>query len=142
MTTNNREKGVEEQTREDMTEIDIMVDRQKHGEGIAAIAQIKQIATKEELRLQEISNRYLGGIPYERERVLCEIKVFMHQTAEGIIEAGKRFIAMKEAEKHGEWENLVRERLGMSPPTAWRFMAIARKFPPPPYTLSEGAGKF
>ncbi len=121
MTTQNKASN-------DRVEIDVLKQRQEVREGVEAHDKIKTIQTKEEQRLAEISRKYLGGVPYERDRVIGEIRAHMQQTVQNIIEAGKRLIATKEAEKHGEWDKLVEEQLGISRVTAWRLMATARKF--------------
>jgi hypothetical protein len=68
---------------------------------------------------------YLDGQIYDRVRVMEEIKFYMNQTVEGIIETGRRFIVLREKEK-GHFCKYVDE-LGVSRMTAWRFMAIAKK---------------
>lgn len=121
-------KNTIEQAIENRTEIDLLESRQATKEGMEAHTQIRQIETKEEMRLRAISDEYLGGVPYERDRVIGEVRAYMQQTVSGIIEAGRRLIALKEAEKHGDWIPLVEETLGISRVTAWRLMAIAQKF--------------
>ncbi len=131
MNTHGAEQGstdFEAEAIRDKAEIDILEKRAEVREGIEADKALRQIATKEQIRLQQIGDKYLRGQPYERERVVAEIRLYLEQTVEGMIEAGKRLIAMKEAEKHGEWIHICEERIGVSQPTAWRFMAIARKF--------------
>jgi hypothetical protein len=70
----------------------------------------------------------LGGLPYDRDRVVNEIRFYMNQTAHGIIETGKRFLALRAKEPHGKFIPLVEDELGVDYRTAARFMAIARKF--------------
>jgi hypothetical protein len=128
MATKVESRDVEEETREKMMEIEIMEDDRKLREGIAADRELRFIAVQEKIRIEEISQKYLSGEPYEKERIIGEIRTYLLQTVQGIIEAGKRLIAIKKIEKHGDWENLIHEKLGLSQPTVWRFMAIARKF--------------
>jgi hypothetical protein len=120
-------EDIVERTIKDQTEVEILEQRGEFREGLDAGKKIDALQTQEQARLQEIGDRYLGGTAYDRERVLGELRVYLNQTAQGIIETGKRLIAMKEAEKHGEWIILLEEKIGISRATAWRFMAIARK---------------
>lgn len=68
---------------------------------------------------------YLNGLPYDRVRVMDEIRFYMNQTVEGVIETGKRFIVLKMKER-GDFYRYLND-LGVSPVTAWRFMTIAKK---------------
>ncbi len=69
---------------------------------------------------------YSDGMAYDRDRVMHEIRFYMKQTVEGIIETGKRLVILKEKEEHGRFINCV-EELGIARMTAWRFMAITKK---------------
>jgi len=121
-------ENIVEQVIKDKAEVEILEQRGEFREGLDAGKKIDAMQTQEQARLQEIGDQYLGGAIYERDRVVCEIKAYLQQTVVGIIEAGKRLIAMKEAEKYGDWMGILEEKIGMSQPTAWRFMAIAKKF--------------
>jgi hypothetical protein len=68
---------------------------------------------------------YLDGQTYDRARVMSEIKIYMNQTVEGIIETGRRLICLKVKEKGNFYKCL--DDLGVAPMTAWRFMAVAKK---------------
>lgn len=69
---------------------------------------------------------YSDGQPYDKVRVIGELKSYLTETVTSIFDAGKRLIWLKEKEPHGEWEKIT-DDLGISGPTAWRMMAIARK---------------
>lgn len=142
-------KDVVEQAKEDRLEIDLAKQRQEVKEGAEARDKLAVIQTKEEKRLQEIGEKYLGGVPYERERVIGKAEAYLHQAAAGIMGAGKCFLAMKEAEKHGEWINIIEEKLKLSRVTVWRFMAAAKKLSNVSRVkhlnitgVGDGAGKF
>jgi hypothetical protein len=70
---------------------------------------------------------YSDGQPYDKVRTIGEIKFYLTETAVSIFEAGKRMIWLKDKEGHGEWARILDEELGISGPTAWRMMCIARK---------------
>lgn len=122
------EMGVVEQAKKDMQEIDEHKQRQEVKEGAEARDKLAVIQTKEQARLIEIGAKYLDGTPYEKEMVIGRAQAYLKQSVMGIIGAGKCFLAMKEAEMHGGWEDLIEKKIGISPVTVWRFMAIARKF--------------
>lgn len=96
--------------------------------GIEAEKQIKEIQAADAQRRKEVGEKYLNGMPYDEERVVGEFKVYREQTVVGLIEMGKRLIAIKEYEGYGRWEKILEDKLDMSRATAWRFMAVAKKF--------------
>ncbi|MBI4714415.1 MAG: DUF3102 domain-containing protein [Nitrospirae bacterium] len=83
------------------------------------------------LQEQEENKRlapYLGGLPYDRNRVVQEIRFYLNRSCQDMIEAGKRLIAIKEKEGWGNWIKVVENEIGVSRWTASRFMAIGKKF--------------
>ncbi|WP_290608852.1 helix-turn-helix domain-containing protein [Arsenophonus sp. ENCA] len=77
---------------------------------------------------QEVMARFGDGLPYERERIVHEARFYMAQSAEAMLEAGKRLIIIKENEPHGEFINIVTDRLGLTPTTAQRLMKASVKY--------------
>jgi Protein of unknown function (DUF3102) len=77
-------------------------------------------------RLVEIENQF-SLMPYERLRVVAEARFFMSQSAEAMLELGKRLIQMKEAEPHGDWLDCLRQ-IGIEERIARRVMRSALKF--------------
>ncbi|HGO6165950.1 TPA: DUF3102 domain-containing protein [Burkholderia cepacia] len=67
-------------------------------------------------------------LPYDRERVVQEAKFYMGQAAEAMLEAGRRLLVIKENEPHGEFIDVVQERLGIPERTARRMMQSAVKY--------------
>lgn len=67
-------------------------------------------------------------LPYDRERVVQETRFYMAQSAEAMLEAGRRLLVLKENEPYGEFEDIVRERLGMPERTAQVVMQAAAKY--------------
>ncbi len=98
---------------------------------------------------REIAERYGDGLPYDRSRVVSEARFFMAQSAEAMLELGKRLIQIKENEPHGEFVEIVEQRLGINPRTARNMMQAAIKFLAPavaekrlaPAVLALGKGK-
>jgi len=76
-------------------------------------------------------------LPYNRERLVQEARFYMAQSAEAMFEAGKRLIVLKENEPHGEFLEIVEERLGLPVRTAQRMMQSAIKYLSP--TLASKA---
>lgn len=69
---------------------------------------------------------YTDGLPYDRDRVMTEIKFFMVQTVQGFIEMGKRLVVLKEMEGHGRFYACLDE-MGIHPRSACNYMAVAKK---------------
>jgi hypothetical protein len=91
-------------------------------------AAASQAATELALRESEIDDRFGDGLPYQRERVIHEAQFFMAQSAEAMLEAGKRLIQIKEHESHGEFIEIVEGKLGLGRRTAQQMMAAALKY--------------
>ncbi len=79
----------------------------------------------------EVSTRFDGGLPYDRTRVVNEARFYMAQSAEAMLEAGKRLIVLKENEPHGVVEGIFRDQLGIPERTAQRMMQASLKFMSP-----------
>jgi|GEM_PF-175433 len=78
-----------------------------------------------------IALRFDGGLPYDRSRVVNEARFYMAQSAEAMLEAGKRLIVLKENEPHGVVEDIFRDQLGIPERTAQRMMQASLKFMSP-----------
>lgn len=79
-------------------------------------------------RSAEIAERFGDGSPYERVRVVGEARFFMGQSAEAMLELGKRLIQLKENEPHGDFTEIVTEQLGIGERSARLMMQAAVKF--------------
>ncbi|EFQ4822354.1 DUF3102 domain-containing protein [Salmonella enterica] len=75
-----------------------------------------------------IMEQFGEGLPYERTRIIHETRFYMSQSTEAMLEVGKRLTILKECEPHGEFENIVRNSLGIPERTAQRIMQAAIKF--------------
>lgn len=78
--------------------------------------------------LVEIDATYGDGLPYDQARLVNECRFYMAQSAEAMLEAGKRLILLKEHEPHGEFTRIVEERLGLSERAAQRMMQASIKY--------------
>lgn len=76
----------------------------------------------------EIMQQFGDGLPYERDRIVHETRFYMAQSAEAMLEAGKRLIILKENEPHGEFVEIVRAHLGIEPRIAQKMAQAALKF--------------
>lgn len=76
----------------------------------------------------EIMQQFGEGLTYERDRIVHETRFYMAQSAEAMLEAGKRLIILKENEPHGEFVEIVREHLGIEPRIAQKMAQAALKF--------------
>lgn len=76
----------------------------------------------------EIMQRFGDGLPYDRTRVVGEARFYMAQSAEAMLEAGKRLIVLKENEPHGDFVEIVEGSLGVHVRAAQRMMAASVKY--------------
>lgn len=76
----------------------------------------------------EIMQQFGDGLPYERDRIVHETKFYMAQSAETMLEAGKRLIILKECEPHGDFTQIITEQLGLAERTARLVMQAAVKY--------------
>lgn len=76
----------------------------------------------------EIMQQFGDGLPYERDRIVYEARFYMAQSAESMLEAGKRLIILKENEPHGDFTNILENELGLAPQVARRMMQASMKF--------------
>ncbi len=74
------------------------------------------------------------------DHITVEINFYKAQTAQNIIEIGKRLLEAKQLLQHGEWLPWLRDKVDFSEVSAQRFMKIAKEFANPspvtdlPYT--------
>lgn len=80
-----------------------------------------------EHRLQ-IMAQFGDGLPYERDRIVHETRFYMAQSAEAMLEAGKRLIMLKENEPHGDFTRIITEDLSLSDRTAQVMMKASLKY--------------
>lgn len=77
---------------------------------------------------RSICEQYLDGQPYDRLRLVNEARFCLAQSAEAMLEAGKRLLVIKESEPHGDYQLIVERDLGLDIKTCQRMMAAAVKF--------------
>jgi hypothetical protein len=70
-------------------------------------------------------------LAYNRDRVVQEARFYMSASAEAMLEAGKRLILLKENEPHGDFIEIVEEKLGMAARTARLMMQAAVRYMSP-----------
>lgn len=75
-----------------------------------------------------VARQFGDGVPYDRLRVVNEARFYMQQSAEAMLEAGKRLIQIKENEQHGDFVAIVEQELGLEPRVARRMMQASIKF--------------
>ncbi|BEL82501.1 hypothetical protein SM12BL3_38080 [Serratia marcescens] len=80
------------------------------------------------LHQQQIMEQFGDGLPYEQSRIVNETRFYMAQSAEAMLEAGKRLVILKENEPHGEFCQIITEQLGMAERTARLVMQAALKY--------------
>ncbi|MCV9878836.1 DUF3102 domain-containing protein [Brenneria izbisi] len=80
----------------------------------------------------QVMDKFGDGLPYERDRLVHETRFYMAQSAEAMLEAGKRLVILKECEPHGDFTQIVTEQLGLAERTARLVMQAAIKYTSPP----------
>ena len=63
------------------------------------------------------------------EQLTLEVKFYLGQTAQNIIEVGKRLTQAKEMVPHGEWLSWLEKNFQLSRKMAAKFMQCAERFP-------------
>ncbi|MFT2791772.1 DUF3102 domain-containing protein [Serratia sp. T13T92] len=76
----------------------------------------------------EIMQQFGDGLQYERNRIVHETRFYMAQSAESMLEAGKRLVILKENEPHGEFISIIENELGLPYRTSVRMMQAATKY--------------
>ena len=62
------------------------------------------------------------------EQLTLEVKFYLGQTAQNIIEVGKRLTQAKEMVPHGEWQNWLKDNFQLSYRMAAKFMQCSERF--------------
>jgi hypothetical protein len=75
----------------------------------------------------EIDMKYGDTAPYHADRVIQEVRFLLNQSAEAMLEAGRRLILIKEHEEHGEWLRRLNS-INLDKTVAARMMQAAVKF--------------
>ncbi|TCS38500.1 hypothetical protein EDC30_102239 [Paucimonas lemoignei] len=97
------------------------VDNEALQQGATALVEVSANAAK-------VAELMGYDLPYNQERVVQEARFYMGQSAEAMLEAGKRLVLLKENEGHGEFIQIVEERLGIPARTAQLMMQAAVKY--------------
>jgi len=97
-------------------------------------------ADKLHQHLAEIDSTYGDGLPYDQLRIVNETRFYLQQSAEAMLEAGKRLVLLKEHEQHGEFTRCL-EDIGVHPRAAQKMMHAAIKFTGAKRSLATVLGK-
>lgn len=101
-------------------------------EGVAA--ELNEVAQQASEHSHEIMAQYGEGLPYEQGRIVREAQFYMAQSAEAMLEAGKRLVILKEHEPHGDFTHIVESKLGLAERTARLMMQAAVKYSAPSWS--------
>jgi hypothetical protein len=71
--------------------------------------------------------RYLDGKQYDLDRITAEVIAHVGQVVQGYIEVGRRLLAVKIVEGHGNFSKWLEENFSLSRRTAYNFMQVANK---------------
>ena len=61
-------------------------------------------------------------------QLTLEVKFYLNQMGQNIIEVGKRLVQAKEKLPHGEWQNWLKDNFGLSMQTARKFIQVFNRF--------------
>lgn len=92
-----------------------------------AVAASGRAATALGEAVKKALERYMDGRPYEREAFVDEVRFFIAQGDMAYYQAGLRLICMKETEPHGDFLNIVEERLGLTERSAQKMMQVSAR---------------
>jgi superoxide dismutase len=93
-----------------------------------SVSKAMQALTWDAKRIAAIDEQWGDGLPYDFERVATCYEGLAPQAADLILRMGRCLVWMKEREPHGRFHEAIRDRFGIDPRTARRFMAAAVKF--------------
>ncbi|EBM0566595.1 DUF3102 domain-containing protein [Salmonella enterica] len=75
-----------------------------------------------------VMEQFGEGLPYDRNRIVHETRFYMAQSAEAMLEAGKRLVILKENEPYGEFQSIAKNELGLDDRIARKMAQAAIKF--------------
>ncbi|MCI1965868.1 MAG: DUF3102 domain-containing protein [Oscillospiraceae bacterium] len=104
-----------------------MTEEQEKQRVLAMIKRKKQAAKENGLSGSQKAETVTGS-PRSMEQITMEINFYKAQTAQNIIEIGKRLIEAKQQLPHGEWLPWLKDKVQFSNNSAERFMRIAQEF--------------
>ena len=90
--------------------------------------------------LAHIDATFGDGLPFDQRRLESETRFYLNQSAEAMLEAGKRLIVLKEHLPHGDFTESL-EHIGLAPRAARKMMQAAIKFSGPRGGLAESLSK-
>ncbi|MBW8034195.1 MAG: hypothetical protein FVQ79_00575 [Planctomycetes bacterium] len=79
-------------------------------------------------RLHFLELEYGDGTPFELVKSISKTQIYLASSAESLLMAGREIIRLKEHLPHGEFQEVLSERIGINPNTARRIMRAAVKF--------------
>lgn len=91
-------------------------------------AELSENQNQMALHQQQIMEQFGEGLPYDRSRIVHETKFYMAQSAEAMLEAGKRLVILKENEPHGDFTDIIESQLALSKRTAQIMMQASLKY--------------
>jgi len=94
---------------------------------VKAMDAVAQRVEEKKLSIKEVEEQFGDGQPYERPRLVNEVKFYQQQMGESLIETGRRLIRIKAHEDHGSFMQVL-ENLNMAARSAQYAMTAARKF--------------
>ena len=91
------------------------------------LKQDAQLVNQRNQELQTIDNTYSDQLPYDRTRLENEVRFYINQSTDAMLEAGKRLILLKEHEAHGDYLDSLKA-VNIEPRTAQNIVKATLKF--------------
>lgn len=98
------------------------------GRDLPALPAMLDSAREAMANSETVARQFGDGVPYDRLRVVNEARFYMQQSADAMLELGKRLIQLKENEPHGTFSDIVENELNIAPAVARRMMQASVKF--------------
>lgn len=110
----------------DSEEIGILSQNEEMRDDIIVINQVEAQQHDRKIAIKK-AEKYLGGQKYDLERIAVEVGAQFNIAANAYVEVGKRLLAVKLVEGHGNFLKWLQDNFSLSSRTANNFMFVAEQ---------------
>lgn len=108
----------------DQAETEILEDNQVMRADLKAIEQSEEARLDREMNIK-IAEKYLDGQEYDLDRITAEVRVYFERMIQDYVAVGRRLLAVKQVEGHGNYLKWLEGNFQLSTRTAQRYARIA-----------------
>lgn len=108
----------------DQAEVEILEDNQVMRNDLKAIEQSEEAKLSRDVNIK-IAEKYLDGQGYNLERITAEVRVYFEHMAQNYVAVGRRLLAVKQVEGHGNYLKWLEGNFPADPRTAQRYAKVA-----------------